>query len=52
MNYTESQLEENYKVFLKFIEDTFTGGGKEKMLHMFGTDGGCLGLKCIGIACE
>ena len=45
--YTESQLEDNYKTFLKFIEDTFTGERQEKMLHMFGTDDGCLGLRAL-----
>ena len=45
--YTEAELEENYKTFLKFIEDTFTGERQEKMLHMFGTDDGCLGLRAL-----
>ena len=45
--YAETQLEENYKSFLKFIEDTFTGERQEKMLHMFGTDDGCLGSRAL-----
>lgn len=47
MNYTETQLEENYKSFLRFIEDTFEGERQEKMLHMYGTDEGCLGLRAL-----
>ena len=45
--YTEAELEENYRTFLKFIEDTFTGERQEKLLHMFGTDDGCLGLRAL-----
>ena len=47
MNYTEKQLEENYTAFLKFIEDNFEGERQEKMLHMYGTDEGCLGLRAL-----
>ena len=46
-NYTESELEENYKAFLKFIEDTFEGERQEKLLYMYGTDDGCLGLRAL-----
>lgn len=46
-NYTEIELEENYKGFMLFIEETFTGERQEKLLHMYGTDDGCLGLRAI-----
>lgn len=45
--YTELELEENYKAFLKFIEDTFSGDRQEKLLYMYGTDDGCLGLRAL-----
>tara|TARA_B100002019_G_scaffold110770_1_gene95286 strand:+ start:20848 stop:21513 length:666 start_codon:yes stop_codon:yes gene_type:complete len=47
MNYTEKQLEENYQSFLNFIEETFEGERQKKLLHMYGTDDGCLGLKAL-----
>ncbi len=46
-NYTEAELETNYTNFLKFIEDTFEGERQEKLLHMYGTDDGCLGLRAL-----
>jgi hypothetical protein len=46
-NYTESELEENYKTFLNFISDTFDGERKDKLLYMYGTDEGCLGLRAL-----
>ena len=45
--YTEAELEENYKSFLKFIENNFTGERQEKLLYMYGTDEGCLGLRAL-----
>ena len=45
--YTETQLEENYTSFLKFIEDTFEGERQQKLLYMYGTDDGCLGLRAL-----
>jgi hypothetical protein len=47
MNYTESQLEQNYQTFLNFITETFEGDRQKKLLHMYGTDDGCLGLKAL-----
>ena len=46
-NYTETELEENYKAFLNFISDTFDGERKDKLLYMYGTDDGCLGLRAL-----
>ena len=46
-NYTESELEENYKTFLNFISDTFEGDRKDKLLYLYGTDEGCLGLRAL-----
>ena len=40
-------VEENYKSFLKFIENNFTGERQEKLLYMYGTDEGCLGLRAL-----
>lgn len=45
--YTESELETNYTNFLKFIKDTFTGDRQEKLLHLYGTDDGCFGLRAL-----
>lgn len=47
MNYTEQQLEQNYQTFLNFIEETFEGERQKNLLHMYGTDDGCLGLKAL-----
>tara|TARA_A100001037_G_C15147063_1_gene636807 strand:- start:2309 stop:2977 length:669 start_codon:yes stop_codon:yes gene_type:complete len=46
-NYTETQLEENYSNFIQYISDTYTGERREKLLHMYGTDAGCLGLRAL-----
>lgn len=46
-NYTEQQLENNYNDFISFISNTFDGERKEKLLHMYGTDDGCLGLRAL-----
>ena len=43
-NLTDSEIQENYQEFLKFIGDVFTGDRKEKLLKMYSDDEGSLGL--------
>ena len=45
--YTEKQLEENYSNFIQYISDSFEGERREKLLYMYGTDEGCLGLRAL-----
>jgi hypothetical protein len=46
-NYTEKQLEENYSNFIQYISETYEGDRRDKLLHMYGTDEGCLGLRAL-----
>ena len=45
--YTEKQLEDNYSNFVQYISDSFTGERRDKLLYMYGTDEGCLGLRAL-----
>lgn len=46
-NYTEKQLEENYSNFIQYISDSYEGERRDKLLYMYGTDEGCLGLRAL-----
>ena len=37
-NLSEKEIQSNYKEFIKFIEDTFTGDRKKKLLKMYDED--------------
>ena len=44
INLTDAEIQENYKEFLKFVGDVFTGERKEKLLKMYSDEDGSLGL--------